>query len=210
MSWRKLSASCWRSRGIRGRAARGSCRCARRSWSPPGTSGRTSSRKYGRRSSTWTRARYRNTLSSSRRYIEATEDFGLRRRRRRRPPGMRSPWSTARCGRAGPGKSTMSCGPGNTKTTGHGSLIITNLSGRVTYVSEPVPGKDHDMAKLKNSECEKILRAAGGVFGDKGFIGTGYITTPIRKPQCRKLLDWEHKWNNKVEFVSRPRRACCS
>jgi hypothetical protein len=29
---------------------------------------------------------------------------------------------------------------------------------------------------------------AGGVFGDKGFIGTDYITTPIRKPKCRKLL----------------------
>ena len=93
---------------------------------------------------------------------------------------------------------------GKYKTTGHGSLIITNLSGRVTYVSEPVPGKDHDMAKLKNSECEKILRAAGGVFGDKGFIGTGYITTPIRKPQCRKLLDWEHKWNNKVSSYRAP------
>ena len=38
------------------------------------------------------------------------------------------------------------------------------------------------MAKLKESECEAILKAAGGVFGDKGFIGTDYITTPVRKP----------------------------
>jgi hypothetical protein len=29
---------------------------------------------------------------------------------------------------------------GKYKTTGHGSLIITNLSGRITYVSDPVPG----------------------------------------------------------------------
>jgi hypothetical protein len=93
---------------------------------------------------------------------------------------------------------------GKYKTTGHGSLIITNLSGRVTYVSEPVPGKDHDMAKLKNSECEKILRAAGGVFGDKGLIGTDYITTPIRKPQFRQLLDWEHEWNNTVSSYRAP------
>jgi len=34
------------------------------------------------------------------------------------------------------------------------------------------------MAKLKGSECETILKAAGGVFGDKGFIGTDYITNP--------------------------------
>src|SRR6266481_1341895 len=63
---------------------------------------------------------------------------------------------------------------GKYKTTGHGSLIIANLSGRITFVSEPVPGNRHDMAKLRGSECETILKAAGGVFGDKGFIGTDY------------------------------------
>jgi hypothetical protein len=43
------------------------------------------------------------------------------------------------------------------------------------------------MAKLKGSAAEKILKKAGGVFEDKGFIGTDYITTPIRKPECREL-----------------------
>ena len=38
---------------------------------------------------------------------------------------------------------------GKYKTTGHGSLIISDRFGRVTFVSEPVPGKDHDMAKLE-------------------------------------------------------------
>jgi hypothetical protein len=56
---------------------------------------------------------------------------------------------------------------GKYKTTGHGSLIIANLSGRITYVSGPVPGNQHDMAKLKGSDCEMILKAAGGVFGIK-------------------------------------------
>jgi len=90
------------------------------------------------------------------------------------------------------------------KTTGHGSLIVTNLQGRITFVSEPVTGNRHDMAKLKGSEVEKILKKAGGVFGDKGFIGTDYITTPIRKPQCRKLLQWEHEWNNQVSSFRAP------
>ena len=54
------------------------------------------------------------------------------------------------------------------------------------------------MAKLKGSAVEEILKKAGGVFGDKGFIGTDYITTPIRKPECRELLQWEHEWNNQV------------
>ncbi len=93
---------------------------------------------------------------------------------------------------------------GKYKTTGHGSLIVTNLQGRITFVSEPVTGNRHDMAKLEGSDAEKILKKAGGVFGDKGFIGTDYITTPIRKPQCRELLQWEHEWNNQVSSFRAP------
>ena len=50
---------------------------------------------------------------------------------------------------------------GKYKTTGHGSLIITTLTGRLTFVSEPVPGNQHDMAKLTGSECEMILHHPG-------------------------------------------------
>jgi Helix-turn-helix of DDE superfamily endonuclease len=38
---------------------------------------------------------------------------------------------------------------GKYKTTGHGSLIVTNLQGRITFVSDPVADNKHDMAKLK-------------------------------------------------------------
>ena len=93
---------------------------------------------------------------------------------------------------------------GKYKTTGHGSLVVTNLRGRITFVSEPVTGNHHDMAKLKGSAVEKILKKAGGVFGDKGFIGTDYITTPIRKPEYRELLQWEHEWNNQVSSFRAP------
>ena len=93
---------------------------------------------------------------------------------------------------------------GKHKTTGHGSLLVTNLQGRITFVSDPVSGNQHDMAKLKGSEVEKILKKAGGVFGDKGFIGTDYITTPIRKPEFRELLQWEHEWNHQVSSFRAP------
>ena len=93
---------------------------------------------------------------------------------------------------------------GKYKTTGHGSLIVANLQGRVTFVSEPLTGNRHDMAKLKGSNVEQILNKAGGVFGDKGFIGTDYITTPIRKPECRKLLQWELEWNRQVSSFRAP------
>jgi Helix-turn-helix of DDE superfamily endonuclease len=40
---------------------------------------------------------------------------------------------------------------GKDKTTGHGSLIVTTLAGRVTFVSDPVPDKQHDMCPCRNS-----------------------------------------------------------
>ena len=60
------------------------------------------------------------------------------------------------------------------------------------------------MAKLKGSDCEIILKLAGGVFGDKGFIGTDYITTPVRKPQDRELYIREHEYNNQISSHRAP------
>jgi hypothetical protein len=93
---------------------------------------------------------------------------------------------------------------GKYKTTGHGSLIVTNLAGRITFVSEPVPGNQHDMRKLTGTECETILKHAGGVIGDKGFIGTDYITTPVRKLEDRELYMREHDYNNQVSSLRAP------
>jgi DDE superfamily endonuclease len=60
------------------------------------------------------------------------------------------------------------------------------------------------MGKLKGSECGTILKLAGGVFGDKGFIGTNYITTPIRKPEDRELYIREHDYNNQISSYRAP------
>jgi hypothetical protein len=59
-------------------------------------------------------------------------------------------------------------------------------------------------AKLKGSAIEEILKKVGGAFGDKGFVATDYITTPIRKPTCRKLLEWEREWNSRVSSFRAP------
>jgi hypothetical protein len=93
---------------------------------------------------------------------------------------------------------------GKYKTTGHGSLIVTTLTGRLTFVSEPVPGNQHDMAKLEGLQCEMILKLAGDVIGDKGFIGTDYIITPVRKPKDRDLYMSEHDYNNQISSLRAP------
>jgi hypothetical protein len=60
------------------------------------------------------------------------------------------------------------------------------------------------MGKLSDSESEKILKAAGGVFGDKGFIGTDYITTPQHKPQDRDSCMCEHAIITRSALSARP------
>jgi hypothetical protein len=93
---------------------------------------------------------------------------------------------------------------GKYKTTGHGSLVISNYDGDIIYVSDPLTGNRHDMGKLTDSESEKILKAAGGVFGDKGFIGTDYITTPVRKPKHRDLYIREQEYNAEISSHRAP------
>ena len=60
------------------------------------------------------------------------------------------------------------------------------------------------MAKLRESGCESVLKEAGGTVGDKGFIGTDYITTPVRKPPDRDLYIREHDYNNQVSSLRAP------
>ena len=64
---------------------------------------------------------------------------------------------------------------GKYKTTGHGSLIISDEFGNIIFVSDPAPGCDHDMKK-REGEVKEILDLAGSVIADKGFQGSGYVT----------------------------------
>jgi transposase len=91
---------------------------------------------------------------------------------------------------------------GKYKTTGHGSLIITDDSGNIIFVSDPAPGCDHDMKKLKG-EVQEILNLAGSVIADKGFQGSGYVT-PAKKPKDRELYIREHEYNNQVSSIRAP------
>lgn len=86
---------------------------------------------------------------------------------------------------------------GKHATTGHNFLVITDLLGRVGYVSAPRPGKDHDMTLVKEETVARILAAAGDVIADKGFQGSGYIT-PVKKPAGGELTWLQHDYNNKL------------
>lgn len=88
-------------------------------------------------------------------------------------------------------------------TTGHGGLIISNAFGDVVFVTEPAPGCDHDIRKLRESTAQSILDTAGGVFADKGFQGTDYMT-PVKKTPNGRLLLRDHDYNNQVSSFRAP------
>ena len=49
-----------------------------------------------------------------------------------------------------------------------------------------------------------ILKLAGDVIGDKGFIGTDYIITPVRKLKDRDLYMREHDYNSQISSLRAP------
>jgi hypothetical protein len=99
-------------------------------------------------------------------------------------------------------KSARELWAGKYKTTGHGSLIISDESGNIIFVSDPAPGCDHDMTKLEG-EVKDILDLAGSVIADKGFQGSGYVT-PAKKPKNRDLYIREHEYNNQLSSIRAP------
>jgi DDE superfamily endonuclease len=81
---------------------------------------------------------------------------------------------------------------GKHKVTGHSSLVISNYDGDILYMSDPVTRNRHDMRRLADSESEK------------GFTGTDYITTPVRKPKHRELYIREKEYNAEVSSHRAP------
>jgi len=91
---------------------------------------------------------------------------------------------------------------GKHQTTGLNVQVVCDLQGRLAWVSDPVDGCRHDVAALDLSGVLDTLDPTHWM-GDKGYIGRGMLT-PIRKPACRDLLDWEKEFNtsiNKIRYL---------
>jgi DDE superfamily endonuclease/Helix-turn-helix of DDE superfamily endonuclease len=91
---------------------------------------------------------------------------------------------------------------GKHKTTGMNVQVACTLSGKLAWISDPVEGRRHDNYCLSES-CVLLTLDPGQWLGDKGYVGNQMIT-PIKKPECRDLLDWEKEFNaqvNKIRYV---------
>jgi hypothetical protein len=91
---------------------------------------------------------------------------------------------------------------GKHKTTGMNVQIACTLDGRLVWISDPIDGSRHDTYCLKESGV-LLTPSPDNWMGDKGYVGNRMLT-PIKKPKCRELLDWEKEFNtqiNKIRYV---------
>jgi hypothetical protein len=91
---------------------------------------------------------------------------------------------------------------GKHKTTGLNVQLACTLAGKLSWISDPIAGSRHDTYCLRESGVLTTLDPSNWM-GDKGYVGNGMIT-PIKKPTCRELLDWEKEFNtqiNKIRYV---------
>jgi hypothetical protein len=88
---------------------------------------------------------------------------------------------------------------GKHKTTGMNVLVACTLEGRLSWISDPVPGSRHDNYVVKDSSVLDGIEPLDYI-GDKGFVGNGMIT-PFRKPAGGELLDWQKEFNSQVNKI---------
>jgi hypothetical protein len=88
---------------------------------------------------------------------------------------------------------------GKHKTTGMNVQVACTLYGRLAWISDPIPGRRHDSYCLNESGFLEVVDP-GNSMGDKGYVGNG-MDTPIKKPECRELLDWEKEFNKQVNKI---------
>lgn len=92
---------------------------------------------------------------------------------------------------------------GKHKTTGFNVQLIADRDGNVVFISDPLPGRTHDMAAQANTPVAEILAGAASVIADKGYQGSDYLT-PVKKPKDGELLDWQRKYNSRIASLRAP------
>ncbi|MEI2775253.1 MAG: transposase family protein [Tetrasphaera sp.] len=88
---------------------------------------------------------------------------------------------------------------GKHHTTGVNVQVAATLSGRLLWVSDPLPGSTHDLTALRASGLLDGDRDAT-IIADKGYIGAGLIT-PIKKPPKGELTDDRKQFNKELNAI---------
>ena len=77
--------------------------------------------------------------------------------------------------------------------------MTCNDDTQVTIYNCRIDGSRHDAHCIDESSV-LVGFPEGSQMGDKGYVGKGMVT-PIRKPECRDLLDWEKEFSTQVNKI---------
>ena len=88
---------------------------------------------------------------------------------------------------------------GKHKTTGVNVQVACDLTGRLAFISDPMPGRTHDAHALKETGLLDHI-TTGQLIGDKGYIGLGMIT-PIRTQPKQQHTEEEKRFNKSVNAI---------
>ena len=89
-------------------------------------------------------------------------------------------------------------------TTGFNAQLVSLLDGEPVFVSDPLPGKNHDAAAFKATPVEEIVKNSGGGIGDKGYQGCAGMVTPRKTPPRGELSKMDKKCNAELSALRAP------
>ena len=88
---------------------------------------------------------------------------------------------------------------GKHHTTGVNVQVACDLTGRLAFVSDPMPGRTHDTKALRATGLLDHI-TPGQLIGDKGYIGLGMIT-PVRAQPHQQHTEEEKNFNKSVNTI---------
>lgn len=89
-------------------------------------------------------------------------------------------------------------------TTGMNAQLVSLLDGEAVFISDPLPGKNHDAKAFKATPVEEIVKNSGGGIGDKGYQGCAGMATPRKTPRGGELSKMDKKCNAELSALRAP------
>ncbi|MGX1675321.1 transposase [Streptomyces sp. NPDC055400] len=129
---------------------------------------------------------------------------GLLKTLREADPDFVLPDSTlAACDRLGDGRADYSA-----KHRRHGVnvQVVTDLTGRLLWISPALPGRTHDLAAARTHRIIRFCERQGvPILADRSYIGAGpWVTTPVRRPPGRDLSPTQRTVNRALSAARAP------
>ena len=99
---------------------------------------------------------------------------------------------------------------GKHRTSGRNLQLACNLTGRLRWISDDLPGSVHD-AKAIRAHAGDLLDTASDFIGhvaDKGYLGLGMLTPIRRAPGQQHLEKWQQEHNQQVNSIRNIIEGC--